>query len=292
MSRLTMLHINIIGVVVALIVAGGLYFTLITGAQEERTKAQAAYDKVLGEANTWTTARKSLDAAIKERDDANRDYKAFEAKYMPRLGLKPTRVATMMDVFWPNNGKSWPERFRRTLFTYMNAERRRTGVVWLNPEVATLGPYGPDPNAIAMGPVLRYDFPMQVRARSMAAVNSHLANWPSIRMAGVPVVSGLQVEGNSPNLTANYNLSLTILVHDPQPPIDNAVGGSASGGGGGFGGGGGGGRGRGLPGFSGGGPGGPGGGISGGFGGGMGGGSGGGGASGGGPAAVGAASGG
>ena len=32
MSRLTLLHINIIGVVVALIVAGGLYFTIITGA--------------------------------------------------------------------------------------------------------------------------------------------------------------------------------------------------------------------------------------------------------------------
>ena len=289
MSRLTLLHINIIGVVVALIVAGGLYFTIITGAQEERKTAQAAFEKVQGEANTWNTAKASLDGAIKARDEATRDYKGFEVKYMPRLGLKKTRLETMRDVFWPNNGKSWPERFRATLFRYMNTERRRTGVVWLNPEVAILGPYGPDPNAIQMGPVLRYDFPMQVRAKSMAALNSHLSNWPSIRLAGVPVVSGLQVEGNSPNLTANYNLSLTIIVHDAIPPTDQKVGGSQSGGGGG--GGGGGGAGRGLPGMGGPGGGGFGSGGGGGFGGGGSGGPGGSGG-GGGPARAGAAAGG
>jgi hypothetical protein len=149
----------------------------------------------------------------------------------------------MMKVFWPNNGKSWPERYRRTLFNYMAAEQRRTGVVWMNPGVTAMGPFGPDPNSIQLGPVLTYTYNMQVRAKSMAALNAHIRNWPSIKMAGVPVVSALQFQGNSPNLEATYTLSLTIIVRDKQPGPDPRVGGTSSGGGGGFGGGGGGPRG-------------------------------------------------
>jgi hypothetical protein len=249
MSRLTLLHINIIGVVVALIVAGGLYFTMITGAIDERTKAQASYQGVEDRANKFDTNKRDLASATAEKAKAEAEYKVYEAQYMPRIGYTADRMTTMMRVFWPNNGKSWPERFRRTLFAYMNAERKRTGVVWLNPEVVTLGPYGPDPNAIQLGPVLTYTYPMQVRARSMAAINAHLRNWPTIRNAGTPVVSGLTVAGNSPNLTANYTLQLTIIVHEPMPPTDPKVGGSASGGGGGFGGGGPMGRGGGGPGL-------------------------------------------
>lgn len=237
MSRLTLLHINIIGVVVALIVAGGLYFTIITGAQEERKKAEESFHGVEGRAAKYDTAKKALAKAQQDQAQAKADYARFEAQYMPILGYTGDRMTTMMRVFWPNGGKSWPERFRRTLFTYMNAERKRTGVTWLNPEVVTLGPYGPDPNAISYGPVLTYSYPMQVRAKSMAALNAHLRNWPSIKSAGVPVVSGLQVQGNSPNLTATYNLALTIIVRDTIPPADTRVGGSGSGSGGGGGGG-------------------------------------------------------
>lgn len=253
MSRLTLLHINIIGVVVALIVAGGLYFTLISNAQEDEKKAHLSYDGVKGRADKFDGAQRDLKKANDEQRVAIRDYGDFERLYMPKIGYKTDAVRDMIQNWWPNNGKSWPERFRRTFAKYMSDERRRTGVVWLNPEVTAMSSFGPDPNSILRGPVLHYTFPMQVRATSMEAIKKHLYNWPGIRMAGVPVASGLLVQGNSPNLSATYNLDLTIITHEPFPPSDPRVGGSSGGGGGGFGGGGGGKMGGGGPGFGGGG---------------------------------------
>ena len=50
MSRLTLLHINIIGAVVAIIVAVALYFTIITSAQDQITKNQSENTEVVGRA--------------------------------------------------------------------------------------------------------------------------------------------------------------------------------------------------------------------------------------------------
>jgi hypothetical protein len=243
MSRLTLLHINIIGVVVALIVAGGLYFTIITGAIDARTKAESDLKGVKDREAQFGTHEAMLAKANRDKVEAEKNYALYKRDYIPVIGYKTNRLDTMRYVFWPNNGKSWPERFRRTLSAYMNGERRRNGVVWLNPEVTAMGPFGPNPNTIdagrqgeQLGPVLHYDYQMQVRAPSMSALNRHLRNWPSIRKAGVPTINGLQVTGNSPSLQATYNLTLTIIVEEPIPALDGRLGGTSSGGGGGGGG--------------------------------------------------------
>jgi len=246
MSRLTILHINIIGIVVALIVFGGMWFTVISNAQEARTKAQAEAKAVQDDAAQLPQAKNELAKAIKDRDVATKAWTVYEKQYMPMIGYTDNRMTTMMKVFWPNNGKSWPERFRKTFSNYMNSEGRRSKVRWMNPDVLTLGPYGPDPNKIdagrqgeGLGPVLHYDLPIQVEAPSIQALMSHMKNWPSIKFAGVPTVSGLQISGNSPNLVANYRVTLTIIVRDKIPAEDGRVsGGGSSGGGagGGFGG--------------------------------------------------------
>jgi hypothetical protein len=247
MSRLTLLHINIIGVVVAIIVAAGLYFTLITGAQDQKQQAETAYKGVKDRADKLDTAKKNLKKALADEKQAQAQYVVYERQYMPVLGYTNDRMSTMMRVFWPNNGKSWPERFRRTVINWMNSEKRRNGVTWLNPNLLVLPSYGPDPNSIdagrqgeKLGPVLHYDYPMQVMGKNVASLMSHVRNWPNISNAGMPVVTGLTISGNSPNLTASYNITFTVIVHEPIPPIDPRVGGSSGsggGGGGGFGGG-------------------------------------------------------
>jgi hypothetical protein len=243
MSRLTLLHINIIGVVVALIVGAALYFTLITGAQEAKDAAQKEYDAVKTVADTLPKARADLATAIKNEQVATAQWQVFDKAYMPVIGYTTDRMTTMMRTFWPNHGRSWPERFRRTIMNYMNRERRLRGIVWENPGVLVLGPYGPDPNTISPdgsgvgleGPH-HYTYQMRVRGRDLRTLLAHVRNWPSISQAGVPVVNGFTVSGNSPNLVADYTITFTIIVKDAIPPADGRVGGSLSGGGGGGGG--------------------------------------------------------
>lgn len=248
MSKLTVLHINIIGIAIALIVGAALYFTVITKANDAQKVAQGEYDAVKTEADKLPTAKRNLANATTGRAAAIAQYSAFEGQYMPVIGYDKDVLRNMMRNFWPNGGKSWPERYIKVFRAYMNAERKRNGIVWENPGVLVLPSFGPDPNRIdaagageGLGPVLHYAYQMSVRAKSLPALVRHIQSWSTARGFGVPTVDGLQIQGNSPNLTASYNLSLTIILRDadakamPQP--NGRISGSGGGGAGGMGGG-------------------------------------------------------
>jgi len=263
MGKLTLLHINIIGAVVAIIVALGIWFTLVTGAQEQRDKAEAALKVVQDRASKADSAAKALKKANLDKIAAERDYKVFESTYMPVVGYAKytgpgARIRMMKELFWPNGGKSWPERYRRLVASYMSAERKRNGIVWANPLVTALPAYGPNPNTIEaatgdkLGPVLHYSYDMQVSGTNLGSLINHIKDWPNVKGGGVPVVDNVQILGNSPNLTMTYKLTFTLILTDQDvkniPPEDPRVGGEggSANGGGGFGGGGFGGRGGGM----------------------------------------------
>lgn len=245
MSRLTLLHINIIGVVVAVALGAALYFTLITSAQDRIKKNQTEYNNVKTEADKLPQAKASLKKAQEAKATAERDWGIFQSQYTPVIGYNSNwdRVETMIKLFWPNNGRSWPERFMRTVRQYMQQEAKTNGIVWENPGVLVLGPYGPDPNTIDLSippgdglgenGTIHYTFPMAVRAKSLPSLLRHIKNWPSIRGAGVPVVENLNLSGNSPNLRATYDLTLTIILSDAEvkaiPPVEPRVGGTGGG---------------------------------------------------------------
>ncbi len=246
MGKLTMLHINIIGAVVALIVAGALYYFLIQPANKQIEENQVAYNGVKERADKLPAARRNKEKAEKDKADATAQYAQFEAQYMPILGYTNDRLSTMRTVFWPNSGRSWPERFIRTYRAHMAQEQKARGIVWENPGVLRLGPYGPDPNTIQAGMfpgeglgengTIHYRFPMTVRARSIRALMDHIRAWQGVRGMGVPTIENFQLAGNSPNLIAQYDVTLTIIVRDAIPPVEPRIGGQ-QGGSGGFGGG-------------------------------------------------------
>jgi len=244
MSRLTLLHINIIGAVVAIIVGVALYFTIITSAQDEVKKSEDVYKQVKARADKWDENDGTLKKALAAKAQAETAYARYQDQYMPTLGYTADRLTTMQKVFWPNNGRSWPERFIRTINSHMAREQKQNGIVWENKGVVALGPYGPDPNAIdagqtgeGLGPVLHYRYPMAVRARSLAGLLNHLRDWPSVRGIGVPVIENWQMTGNSPELRATYDLTLTIITHEEPPPLNPRIGGQQTAGGGAAGGG-------------------------------------------------------
>lgn len=242
MSKLTVLHINIIGVVVALMVGAGLYFTIITGALDAQKKAESELAEVRGRAEKLPSATRALETAQKEKAKAEAEWAVFERQYMPVIGYTDNTLTTWLKVFIPNKGKSWPERFIRTIRTHMERERRAHGIVWENPGAVVLPAYGPDPNTIQVGaqgqgfgPVLTYSYQLAVRARTLDALMDHIRSWSTISQAGVPVVEGLQISGNSPNLSATYNVTFTIIVRDKIPAQMPRISGSGGGGTGGFG---------------------------------------------------------
>ncbi len=239
MSKLTMMHIHIIGGVMAVIVAVGLYFTVITGAQDTKEAAQKKLTDIEGRASKLTASKSAYEKAVKEQKMAEANYAIYEKKYMPVLNYTGDRLTTMMRVFWPNGGKSWPERYQKKFNAWMTGEQRRYGIIWDNPSVIAMGPFGPNPNTIDAGAAgeglgkesgLHYSYQMQVQAKSIQAVMNHVKNWPNISEMGVPVVSNVQIAGNSPTLTATYNLTLTMILHEKIPDADPRVGGSSSGG--------------------------------------------------------------
>lgn len=244
MSRLTLLHINIIGAVVAIIVAVALYFTIITSANDQIAKNETEYNAVHSEAQQLGAAKQHLAKAQREKAETEQAWNVYKVAYVPQLGyIASDRLATMMRVFWPNGGRSWPERFIKGVRHHMNQERKAHGIVWENPGVLMVPSYGADPNAIDMGDASPHVihmpiYAMTVRGKNLNALVQHIYSWNNVTGLGVPVVSNASISGNSPNLVLNYQLEFTILVEEPIPPQNPRVGGTAGGGAGGGGGGG------------------------------------------------------
>src|SRR5207302_10510007 len=81
MSRLTVLHINIIGVVVAIIVGLGLYFTLITGATDQKQTEEGKLKAILDREAKLPAATAALKKAMADKASAETDYKIFDQIY-------------------------------------------------------------------------------------------------------------------------------------------------------------------------------------------------------------------
>lgn len=240
MSKLTALHVHLIGLFVAALVAGLLFYTLIPKAQENVKAQKAAYDKVQADASTRPAKEREYKEAVAKKEVSEKEYARYEKQYMPVLGFTHDRLTTMEKVFWPNHGKSWPERFLKAINAHMDRERAVNGIEWLNAGVITFPGSGPDPNTVELfntgdqnQPIMKYSFPVSVQAKNMDRLMRHIQGWYHIKNAGVPVVEGVQVAGNSPALQAQYNVTLTIIMHEKLPNYVPRIGGGGGAAGGG-----------------------------------------------------------
>jgi hypothetical protein len=234
MSRLSALHIHIIGIVVVIAVAAGLYYTLIPKAVENVATQEKGFKEIDTLAATLPQRKKELQKAQDDKRIAEVQYTGAEKQYMPVFGFQKTRLAMMRYVFEPNRGKSWPERFIKAVRIQMQREQKTNGIQWLNPDVIGYPSMGPDPNvdpSFFSGdqtqPIFKYAFPVQVQAKNMDRLMKHIKAWQQLKNAGVPVIEGLQVAGNSPQLQATYNVTLTIVLrkNDRMPAVNPRIGG-------------------------------------------------------------------
>jgi hypothetical protein len=249
MGRLTLLQIHIIGAIVAIIVGVSLYFTVISGANEQIAKNQTEYQGIKDRADKLPTAEKNLAKAKADKAKAEADFAVYDRKYMPVINYGKSRLQFMRSQLWNFTGKnSWPNRLFAGVRGFMSREQARNGIRWSNPDVLQMGPFGPNPNSIDIAEAghglgesdktLHYTYQMNVTAPSIQAILRHVNAWSSLGGYGVPVVQGLQIAGQSPELQATYTVTLTLMLKEDIPPTNPRIGTSGAGGGqGGFGGG-------------------------------------------------------
>src|SRR5436190_474944 len=130
MNRLTLLHINIIGAVVVLITGAALYFTVISSANEGVQKAETDYNGVKARADKLPGNKIAKANAEKAKANAIKEYAVAEATYMPVFGYTKNRFVDMMHIWWPNHGRSWPEKYIHAVRGFMAQEARRNGIHW------------------------------------------------------------------------------------------------------------------------------------------------------------------
>jgi hypothetical protein len=251
MSKLTLLHINIIGAVVAILLGVGLYFLFIPKALQHIKTNEASYQDIKSKADTLPQAKMDLQNAIAENKILNATYKIYQSQYMPTMGYNKDAVVTMMRVFMWNYGHNWPRQFTKSYFTFMRNEENKFHLNWVSGKSLTFGPYGIDPSTIeadagngsnpesstqcqGFGPILHYSFHMLVTGPNMASLLRHVKDWNSAKGMGVPVVSNVRIFRVYSTMFCRYDVNTTIILHEKvMPEYNSRISGTPSQGGGG-----------------------------------------------------------
>ena len=250
-SRLTALHVNIIGIVGLLIISAIIFFAMIKPRNEEKAAAVAAAataEGAGGSESAKAAAKKELEKSKLDTIQITKDWMVYSRKYMPTLNWSKDNI----DQYYLHNPvNDLPSQWGKWITAWYDAQSRdgvtrNVGQVFPIPSLAT------DPNGIAALNLIALPSPkapwqVTVTCKSFDAAMAHLRKFNGMTGHGVPVVNNVTLTGQSPDLQLSYDLSLLIIPNNPPPPADPRIGGgSGAGAGGGFGGGGFGGMGGGM----------------------------------------------
>ena len=261
MAKLTTLHINIIGIVLALILSIALFFALIKPKNEEletKTKATEAAVSAGGSPEKVAQKEKELKKENKIAAATRAAWARDSSYYMPRfnLGTKAEPLdAYQFKVYTNERGeqkgvRDLPTEWGRWVEKWYDAQAK-DGVRRTLPTFA-IEAFPTDPNeslkafkgdtpALTL-PSASAPWQTGVVAKDFDSAMRHLARFNRMQGHGMPVINNVSIEGQSPALTMTYSLFLYIIPGSAPPPVDTRIGGGGGGAGGaaggGFGGGG------------------------------------------------------
>jgi hypothetical protein len=243
LSRLTKLHIHIIGAFVSIIVAVLLFFILIRPQQDTLKKTQAETDNLLTteHGNEDVAHAKDLENKQAEQAQIVADWKTESGYYMPLLPFGQDPLAT-----YPLIG-ALPEQFSMYVQKWYNVQRP-LGITATDASF-TIPDFPADPNFAST--LQNLTFPEQgrpwsvtVKCASFDALMAHLKRFNTqFREHGMPVINNVSLSGqssedrpDSQDLYASYDLSLYLILSQKPPAADPRIGPTGGGGGGGLGG--------------------------------------------------------
>lgn len=242
-SKLTALHINIIGIVSALVIAAILFFAMIKPKNEEieTTKAAVAAAEGAGGTPTQVTQKKSeLKKTETEAAQTKARWAVNEEKYMDNRAINFGTTETLPITYY-NYITTLPTVIGRWVGAWYEAQRPR-GVSRYPGVEFPVEAFPANPNAISEIKFLRFPqqgaWPVALECKSFEAAMEHLTKFNGMRKHGMPVVNNVALQGQSPNLQLTYDLTLYVIPKPvapaPNPRISSTppnAGGAAPGGG-------------------------------------------------------------
>ncbi len=224
-TRLTIPQIAIIGSVLTVLAAVGIFFGLIRPLQDRMTAANALYESNEVNALRRPQVEEQRRAAQREVAAARREYARYEARYMPRIEL--TNLLNAVQQRWEEQTNTLGPLTLR----FLRADRS----VRIAQQAISVPAPPSDPNA-ANESLITLPLGNVSVVGSFRNVLNHAERWN--RFKRLVLVDNLTLAGNSPFLTAQYSLTCYIFTRGTAQGTVPSAGGQ-DGGGGGFGGGGG-----------------------------------------------------
>ena len=240
MSKLTALHISIIGFVVSLILAAALFYFMIKPKNEALQTTKDETTRTISDGGTQeavTGAKNGLKQAQIAAVRTEQAWSVNERKYMPTLAFSKTQQP--LNLF-QNNAYVDPEGERfglrdmpglwgKWLEAWYAAQNPRTKFLSADDKpYLGIPSYSPDPNAIAQLKALTFpetgkQWKVNLVSTRFDYAMDHLKKINTMQQHGMPVVTDVTLAGHSPALGMTYNMALYVIPHADPPAADPII---------------------------------------------------------------------
>jgi len=195
LAKINRLQVAIIGIVLSIIAAAGIYFGLVKPQQDQLASETARYEAAEQKKSEIPAAEKDLQKAKQEVVIAKRKWAVYDRRYMPDIDV--TNLFTGTRQLWNEQIKVLGPKVTK----YLNSDKN---VRVVQSAIQIPAPSG-DPNAVARK-VFVYPLGSITVAGNFDQVLNHAQRWNNFdRLA---LVDGLTLTGNSPRLQGTYTLTV------------------------------------------------------------------------------------
>ena len=232
-----LLHINLLGLGIALVAALFLFFLMIKPRQDEIKQVQADTASVQSNGGTPQAVQEKQNALKQEQANAVKtqaEWVRNSSVYMPDLKLNGPDILNTYET----RLIKLPAYFGQYVTSWYAAQSKYG--VHLNPGVSFPVPaFPPDPNTVSTVDHLTLPgdgrpWSVGVTAQNFDAGMAHLRRINSMIKHGMPVIDNVALSGQSPNLQMTYSLALYVIPPKGPSPADPRIGGQSGGGAGGM----------------------------------------------------------
>lgn len=213
LSKLTLQNVIVIGIVVAAVIASGIFFVLIRPTQAEIKNLDTQIEAASQRAAQLPQAKKQLEDAKKEVEQARLKWARYERSKMPDIDMTDRLKAAL--AYWKE-----PERTAKVLQDFVSKSQ---DVIFLGG--FAIGIPTTDPNQLPWPVWVVPLGTFQVQG-DFESILRHVERWNNAPR--LVLIDGLQLSGVSPQLIGQYTATLFILPRAkndrPAEPLPSAGG--------------------------------------------------------------------
>ena len=240
MSKLTAVHINIIGAVAVAVLAALLFYFMIKPKNEQLQLTQGEIDQSKGNGGTPEAVAKAKRDLATAKSNARKTEAAWnvnERRYMPSLAFSKSQQPLNLfqnDAYVDPNGyhfglRDMPRLWGTWLEGWYAAQLPGTKFTGADDKsFIGIPSFSPDPNAISQLKAITFPetgkvWKMTVLCTTFDNAMTHLRRINTMQQHGMPVVNGVTLSGHSPALKVAYDMAMYIIPHADPPAADPLI---------------------------------------------------------------------